>query len=89
MQRSGTYSSYKQWPLNTRLRTPDAGCSGGVLETSTLRGQRELDTRWRDDPSRPAVLVGTVDMLGSPLLFSAYGRVEPWGRSLEAGIPLA
>jgi CRISPR-associated endonuclease/helicase Cas3 len=63
-----------------------AGCTPAVLEISTLRGQRELDTRWRDDPSRPAIIVGTVDMIGSRLLFSAYGRVGPWGRSLEAGL---
>jgi CRISPR-associated endonuclease/helicase Cas3 len=71
-------------PLASALR--DAGCVEGVLETSTLRGQRTLDTRWRDDPSRPAIVVGTVDMVGSRLLFSAYGRVGPWGRSLEAGL---
>lgn len=64
----------------------DAGCISGVLETSTLRGQREQDTRWRDDPSRPAIIVGTVDMIGSRLLFSGYGRVGPWSRSLEAGL---
>jgi len=71
-------------PLARALR--DAGCTPGILETSTLRGQRTLDTRWRDDPSRPAIIVGTVDMIGSRLLFSAYGRVGPWGRSLEAGL---
>lgn len=64
----------------------DAGCTPGVLETSTLRGQREQDTRWRDDPSRPAIVVGTVDMIGSRLLYSGYGRVGPWSRSLEAGL---
>lgn len=64
----------------------DAGCTPGVLETSTLRGQRAQDTRWRDDPSRPAIVVGTVDMIGSRLLFSGYGRVGPWSRSLEAGL---
>ncbi len=70
--------------LATRLR--DAGCTPAVVEISTLRGQRALDKRWRDDPSRPAIVVGTVDMIGSRLLFSAYGRVGPWGRSLEAGL---
>jgi CRISPR-associated endonuclease/helicase Cas3 len=72
------------YPLASALR--DAGCVAGVLETSTLRGQRTLDTRWRDDPSRPAIVIGTVDMIGSRLLFRAYGRVGPWGRSLEAGL---
>lgn len=64
----------------------NAGCTSSVIEVSTMRGQRALDTRWRDDPTRPAIIVGTVDMIGSRLLFSAYGRVGPWGRSLEAGL---
>ena len=64
----------------------NAGCTSSVIEVSTLRGQRALDTRWRDDPTRPAIIVGTVDMIGSRLLFSAYGRVGPWGRALEAGL---
>jgi len=64
----------------------NAGCTSSVVEISTLRGQRALDTRWRDDPTRPAIIVGTVDMIGSRLLFSAYGRVGPWGRALEAGL---
>ena len=64
----------------------NAGCTSSVVEVSTLRGQRALDTRWRDDPTRPAIIVGTVDMIGSRLLFSAYGRMGPWGRALEAGL---
>jgi len=70
--------------LATTLK--NAGCTSSVVEVSTLRGQRALDTRWRDDPTRPAIIVGTVDMIGSRLLFSAYGRVGPWGRALEAGL---
>ncbi|GMW06813.1 MAG: type I-U CRISPR-associated helicase/endonuclease Cas3 [Gammaproteobacteria bacterium] len=64
----------------------NGGCTSSVVEVSTLRGQRALDTRWRDDPTRPAIIVGTVDMIGSRLFFSAYGRVGPWGRALEAGL---
>ncbi|MBN8508027.1 MAG: type I-U CRISPR-associated helicase/endonuclease Cas3 [Burkholderiales bacterium] len=64
----------------------NAGCTSSVVEVSTLRGQRALDTRWRDDPTRPAIIVGTVDMIGSRLLFSAFGRVGPWGCALEAGL---
>jgi CRISPR-associated endonuclease/helicase Cas3 len=43
------------------------------LAISTLRGQFADNGQWRADPSRPAVIVGTVDMIGSRLLFSGYG----------------
>lgn len=44
------------------------------LAISTLRGQFADNAEWRDDPTRPAIVAGTVDMIGSRLLFSAYGR---------------
>lgn len=44
------------------------------LATSTLRGQFADNGEWCADPSRPAVIVGTVDMIGSGLLFSRYTR---------------
>jgi CRISPR-associated endonuclease/helicase Cas3 len=40
---------------------------------STLRGQFADNREWSADPSRPAIIVGTVDMIGSRLLFSGYG----------------
>lgn len=43
------------------------------LAISTLRGQFADNGEWRADPARPAVIVGTVDMVGSRLLFSGYG----------------
>lgn len=46
----------------------------GPLAISTLRGQFADNAEWRDDPARPAVVVGTIDMIGSRLLFSGYGR---------------
>src|SRR5665213_595282 len=45
----------------------------GVIAISTLRGQFADNREWSADPSRPAVIVGTVDMIGSRLLFSGYG----------------
>jgi CRISPR-associated endonuclease/helicase Cas3 len=84
LERAADNPSHALYPFASALRS--AGCTLGVLETSTLRGQRAEDTGWRDDPARPAIIVGTVDMIGSRLLFSAYGRVGPWGRSLEAGL---
>ncbi|MBA4192665.1 MAG: hypothetical protein C0467_32260 [Planctomycetaceae bacterium] len=44
-----------------------------VLAISTLRGQFADNREWSADPSRPAVICGTVDMIGSRLLFSGYG----------------
>ena len=46
----------------------------GTLAISTLRGQFADNGEWRDDPARPAVVCGTVDMIGSRLLFSGYRR---------------
>lgn len=51
-----------------------------TLGISTLRGQRADNAAWRLDPSRPAIVVGTVDMIGSRLLFAGYGcgfRTKP------------
>ena len=42
------------------------------LAISTLRGQFADNREWCTDPTRPAVVVGTVDMIGSGLLFSRY-----------------
>ncbi len=54
------------------------------LAISTLRGQYADNREWSADPSRPAVICGTVDMIGSRLLFSGYG-VGFKGRPLHAG----
>lgn len=40
---------------------------------STLRGQFADNREWSADPSKPAIICGTVDMIGSRLLFSGYG----------------
>lgn len=45
----------------------------GDLPISTLRGQFVDNREWLDDPSSPAIIVGTVDMIGSRLLFGGYG----------------
>jgi len=42
------------------------------LPISTLRGQHVDNKRWLDDPTTPAIVVGTVDMIGSRLLFEGY-----------------
>ncbi len=40
---------------------------------STLRGEFMDNAEWRIDPARASIIVGTVDMIGSRLLFSGYG----------------
>lgn len=54
------------------------------LRISTLRGQFADNRQWSADPSKPAVICGTVDMIGSRLLFSGYG-VGFKGAPLHAG----
>jgi len=43
------------------------------LPISTLRGQYVDNREWLEDPAAPAIIVGTVDMIGSRLLFEGYG----------------
>jgi CRISPR-associated endonuclease/helicase Cas3 len=45
---------------------------GQELPISTLRGQHVDNRAWLADPTVPAIVVGTVDMIGSRLLFNAY-----------------
>ena len=45
----------------------------GNLPISTLRGGFADNRDWLEDPSRPAIVVGTIDMIGSRLLFEGYG----------------
>jgi len=47
--------------------------SNECLAISTLRGEFADNATWRDDPSRASIIVGTIDMVGSRLLFSGYG----------------
>ncbi len=55
----------------------------GPIALSTLRGQFADNQEWYTDPSRPAVICGTVDMIGSRLLFSGY-RIGFKSRPLHA-----
>ncbi|RME44196.1 MAG: type I-U CRISPR-associated helicase/endonuclease Cas3 [Chloroflexi bacterium] len=47
--------------------------NGESLPVSTLRGRLADNRAWLADPSKPCIVVGTVDMTGSRLLFSGYG----------------
>jgi CRISPR-associated endonuclease/helicase Cas3 len=68
------------------LRSLSVGCDDReLIAISTLRGEREDNREWSEDPSRPAIIVGTVDMIGSRLLFSGYGDGRYW-RAQHAGL---
>jgi CRISPR-associated endonuclease/helicase Cas3 len=60
--------------IASALRSLAARSSPSPLAISTLRGEFADNAEWRNDPARPSVIVGTVDMIGSRLLFSGYGR---------------
>lgn len=61
-------ASLRAIPSATATETDDSS----PLAISTLRGQFADNRAWSADPARPAVIVGTVDMIGSGLLFSRY-----------------
>lgn len=56
-----------------------------ALPISTLRGQHVDNWEWLEDPAAPAIVVGTVDMIGSRLLFEGYRcsrRMRPYHAAL-------
>lgn len=55
------------------------------LPISTLRGQHVDNKEWLEDPASPAIIVGTVDMVGSRLLFEGY-RTTRKMRPYHAGL---
>ena len=68
------------------LREAEFITDGPLVALSALRGQMAENREWCLDPSRPAIIIGTVDMVGSRLLFSGYGGVGRSHRSLQAGL---
>ena len=57
------------------------------LRISTPRGQFADNREWLADPAAAAIIVGTVDMIGSRLLFQGYGvsrRMRPYHAGLLA-----
>ncbi len=61
------------------------GLGGRELPISTLRGRFVDNREWMEDPAQPAIIVGTVDMVGSRLLFEGYGstrRIRPYQAGL-------
>jgi len=54
-----------------RLR--QLGCNDSPLHVSRQRGGVLRDDDWVLDPTQPAIITGTVDQIGSRLLFRGYG----------------
>ena len=71
----------------TLMQAATVPVASGVT-VSTLRGKFADNHAWHLDPSRPAIVVGTVDMIGSRMLFAGYGGVGRNWRSLQAGLML-
>jgi CRISPR-associated endonuclease/helicase Cas3 len=63
----------------------DPADDASPLAISTLRGEFADNREWQADPARAAIIVGTVDMIGSRLLLSGYGasrRMRPFHAGL-------
>lgn len=59
--------------LKELLEKLGGGLPGPPMAVSTLRGEFADNREWSMNPARAAIIVGTVDMVGSRLLFSGYG----------------
>ncbi len=67
------------------LRTLTEGAGLRPLEVTRMRGGVTWEARWLDRVDQPAVVVGTVDQLGSRLFFRGYG-VTRTARPLDAAL---
>ena len=72
-------------PLATALDESSAFPSAFPVQLGVLRGGQADNGEWRVDPTRPAVVVGTVDMIGSRIMFSGYGDGRS-RRPMHAGL---
>ena len=66
-------------------RLAGADCNEAPLAVSTLRGELADNEEWKVNPARPAIIIGTIDMVGSKLLFSGYGDGR-YRRAHHAGL---
>ncbi|MFN0024353.1 MAG: type I-U CRISPR-associated helicase/endonuclease Cas3 [Parvularculaceae bacterium] len=61
------------------------GLKDQSLPISTMRGQFVDNRDWLADPAAPAIVLGTVDMIGSRILFEGYGvsrKMRPYNAGL-------
>lgn len=62
-----------------------SGTDGEVFKVVELRGQIVADRDWAIRPAVPQLIIGTVDQIGSRILFQGYG-LGKWGRPQQAGL---
>jgi len=62
-----------------------SGEADAFFRVVELRGQIVQDRDWAIRPTVPQLIIGTVDQIGSRLLFQGYG-LGKWGRPQQAGL---
>lgn len=62
-----------------------SGNTEAFFDLVELRGQIVPDRDWAIRPTIPQLIIGTVDQIGSRLLFQGYG-LGKWGRPQQAGL---
>ena len=67
------------------LRSYAPNADGQVLPVTRMRGGTTWDAAWLDRPDRPGIVLGTVDQIGSRLLFRGYG-VSDRRRPIDAAL---
>ncbi|GEL17531.1 type I-G CRISPR-associated helicase/endonuclease Cas3g [Pseudonocardia asaccharolytica] len=67
-----------------RSYAPDAR-AGALLPVTRMRGGATWAAAWLDRPDRPGLVLGTVDQIGSRLLFRGYG-VSDRRRPIDAAL---
>jgi CRISPR-associated endonuclease/helicase Cas3 len=72
-------------PLVSSLRSLCRQTTEKVFNVVQLRGQRLDDREWSLDPTMPQLIIGTVDQIGSRLLFQGYGQGK-WARPMHAAL---
>lgn len=86
-QATAVAESLRSWlrELEDDTLSDALGLQDHTLPISTLRGQFVDNREWLEDPSSAAIIIGTVDMVGSRLLFQGYGvsrRMRPYHAGL-------
>ena len=74
-------------PEQSAIWRANLGLVDNRLPISTLRGEFADNQLWLQNPTRSAIVVGTVDMIGSRILFEGYGvgpRIRPVHAALLA-----